>query len=147
LKAELLPQGDTPAAPKPAAASPVPVSVAPATAGPLTVAPVAVAPVTPKPTQEPSGPAVDGVPPHLAALRELKDLLDRGALTQEEFVQQKAALLAPKRSATGAGSARVVGCPRCGSKLRAKKPGVVQCPKCQAKVRVAESFFSGGPGV
>ncbi len=36
---------------------------------------------------------------------------------------------------------RVVGCPRCQSKLRARKPGVIQCPKCQAKVRVAQSMF------
>ncbi len=39
---------------------------------------------------------------------------------------------------------RVVGCPRCRSKLRAKRPGVILCPKCQAKVRVSQALFARG---
>jgi hypothetical protein len=92
----------------------------------------------PAPAKAVAAPAA-GAPGHLAALRELKELLDRGVLTQEEFAQQKAALLGSTRGANV--QPRVVGCPRCQSKLRAKKPGVILCPKCQAKVRVAESLF------
>ncbi len=86
-------------------------------------------------------PPTGGSTGHLAALRELKELLDQGVLTQEEFAQQKAALLGQTRGG-GNVQPRVVGCPRCQSKLRAKKPGIIQCPKCQAKVRVADSLFS-----
>jgi hypothetical protein len=34
---------------------------------------------------------------------------------------------------------RLIGCPRCRAKLRAKQPGVVGCPRCLAKVRVPET--------
>jgi hypothetical protein len=115
-----------------------------ARSGAASKAPAATAPATPAP---PAGPAALA---HLAALKELKGLLDQGILTQGEFEQQKAVLLGqsgPARPALAAPKAkpetkpRVVGCPRCQSKLRASKPGVVQCPKCQAKVRVAKALF------
>jgi hypothetical protein len=36
---------------------------------------------------------------------------------------------------------RVIGCPKCQSKLRVKSPGAVQCPSCATKIRVPDSLF------
>jgi hypothetical protein len=83
----------------------------------------------------------------LAALRLLKQLLDEGVLTREEFEGQKAALLRPGRTVALLGlTARVVGCPQCQAKLRVRRPGVVQCPRCRAKVRAGEHLFAAGAG-
>jgi len=37
---------------------------------------------------------------------------------------------------------KVVGCPKCGAKLRVGKPGIVGCPKCNTKIRVADALFN-----
>jgi hypothetical protein len=73
-------------------------------------------------------------------------VFDVGGFERAPIEQEAAAfcaLLAPLAGGAAAeGPAprpRLVGCPRCLAKLRAKQPGVIGCPRCQAKVRVPES--------
>ncbi len=81
------------------------------------------------------------------ALKQLKELLDLGILSQEEFDQKKAALLSQTETqsqSVAQGTAPlpvIVGCPKCQGKIRAKQPGIIQCPKCQTKIRVDKSRF------
>ena len=86
---------------------------------------------------------------HQDALQQLQGLLKLGVLTQEEFDQKKMMLLAKTPASRTTQSTEkdnalvpiIVACPKCGIKLRTKRPGIVQCLKCHTKIRVDESRF------
>ena len=106
-----------------------------------------------------SQPAANVASTPIEMLKQLKELLDQGVLTSDEFEQQKALILSrmhgavptvpgPPTKAPSAAPALtsprsdsrdraiIIACPKCHTKLQAKGPGLVRCPKCQTTLRV-----------
>jgi hypothetical protein len=78
-------------------------------------------------------------------LREIRDLmhelvsLQRGTQGNANGAEKSEAGVRPDFAENKEGA--IVGCPKCGQRMRVSSPGLAACPKCRQKVRIAAELF------